>query len=92
MTTTSRKTVGKSKAPQRAEVGANRFFQDIGEVRDFLSWCRSQKVQGVEIDGIKVAFSPLAFDRAPPSSSDDAEKAPPAIDPGTGYTEDELYP
>lgn len=67
------------------------IFKDASEVRAFISWCREQKIQGVEIGDIKVAFSPLAFvDPQSPSREHEAEK-PPKVDPSTGYTEDELY-
>lgn len=65
------------------------YFQDVREVQDFIGWCRDMKIQGVEIDGIKVAFSPAAF---VPEEPRPAKESEPKIDERTGYTEDELYP
>ena len=67
------------------------LFKDASEVRDFIAWCRKQKIQAVEVGEVKVSFSHLAF-TDPPSPAPNRGKQQPKIDPGTGYTEDELYP
>lgn len=68
------------------------IFQDESQVRDFIAWCREQKIQAVEIGEIKVAFSMLAFDDPQAHGKDPVSEKEPERDPGTGFTEDELYP
>ena len=38
----------------------------LKELQEFILWAKSEKVQAFKLDGIEVAFSPLAFiDEAP---------------------------
>lgn len=69
----------------------SQLFKDVGEVRDFIVWCRGQRIQALEVGEVKVSFSPMAFVDPPPKRNE-AEGKQPKRDPGTGYTEDELYP
>jgi hypothetical protein len=60
----------------------------VADAQEFLAWCRSQKIQTVELDGLKATFSPAAF-YEPRLDEKPAKK--PEIDPRTGYTDEELY-
>lgn len=65
------------------------MLKDIGEVRDFIIWCREAQVLAVELGELKVHFAPSAYTRDVPQSPEPPKGK---VDPGTGYTEDELYP
>jgi len=73
-------------------MSVEKLFTDLSTVKDFISWCREQKVQGFEAGDLKVTFSPGAF--VVPEPEIDPEDVPEeqGVDPSTGFTDEELYP
>ena len=42
-------------------VGNSIQFKSVGELKEFLGWCRNQKMQQVTIGDMLFVFSPLAY-------------------------------
>lgn len=39
------------------------MIQNTDELKAFIEWAKAQKIQSFDIQGIKVVFSPQAFER-----------------------------